>query len=151
MAGWLMGIVGVVALGVLLDILLPSGEINKYIKGIFGIVVVFVIVAPLPKLFDKNVEDYLIPKDGIVEYDEDYVNKINEQRNEEREAKLLVSLNNICTVERVSITYSKKDYYDISAVKLTISRANESYIDRLSAQAAKSCGVDIKAVKIIIK
>ena len=50
MSGWLMGIVGVVSLGVLIEILLPEGENSKYIRGIFSIIVIFVIISPLPKL-----------------------------------------------------------------------------------------------------
>ena len=50
MSGWLLGIVGVVSLGVLIEILLPEGENSKYIRGIFSIIVIFVIISPLPKL-----------------------------------------------------------------------------------------------------
>ena len=53
MTAWLMGIVGVVAVGVLLEILLENTEIAKYIKGVFALALVFVIVSPLPSLF-KN-------------------------------------------------------------------------------------------------
>ena len=55
---WIMSIVGITALGVLMDILLPEGETNKYIKGIFALFTVFVIIYPLPKIangdFDYN-------------------------------------------------------------------------------------------------
>lgn len=50
MSGWLIGIVGIVSLGVLIEILLPEGENSKYIRGIFSIIVIFVIISPLPKL-----------------------------------------------------------------------------------------------------
>lgn len=50
MSGWLIGIVGVVSLGVLIEVLLPEGENSKYIRGIFSIIVIFVIISPLPKL-----------------------------------------------------------------------------------------------------
>lgn len=45
-----MSIVGVICLGVLLEIVLPEGQTAKYVKGAFSLLVVFVIVAPLPKL-----------------------------------------------------------------------------------------------------
>ena len=50
MSGWLISIVGVVSLGVLIEVLLPEGENSKYIRGIFSIIVIFVIISPLPKL-----------------------------------------------------------------------------------------------------
>lgn len=54
MSAWLLSIVGVVSLGVLIEIIMPEGEHSKYIKGIFSLIVVFVIVAPFPKLFSQG-------------------------------------------------------------------------------------------------
>ena len=51
---WIMSIVGITALGVLMDILLPEGETSKYIKGIFALFTVFVIIYPLPKIVNGN-------------------------------------------------------------------------------------------------
>ena len=55
---WLIGIVGVVFLGVMLDIIYPSGKTNKFCKGIFGVFVIYVILSPLLKIksieFDMN-------------------------------------------------------------------------------------------------
>ena len=51
---WIMSIVGITALGVLMDILLPEGETSKYIKGIFALFTVFVIIYPLPKIINGN-------------------------------------------------------------------------------------------------
>ena len=50
MQGWIISIVCVIVLGVLVEIVLPSGKVAKYVKGTFSLVVIFVIVAPLPKL-----------------------------------------------------------------------------------------------------
>ncbi len=54
MNAWLLSIVGVVSLGVLLEILLADGETSKYIKGVFALAVVLVLVAPIPKFLNKN-------------------------------------------------------------------------------------------------
>lgn len=54
MSAWLLSIVGVVSLGVLIEIIMPEGEHSKYIKGIFSLIVVFVIVSPFPKLFSEG-------------------------------------------------------------------------------------------------
>jgi len=45
---YLLSIVGVVVLSVILDLVLPGGQISKYIKGIMSVVIVFVIASPLP-------------------------------------------------------------------------------------------------------
>lgn len=54
MAGWITSIVGVICLGVLLEIVLPEGKTAKYVKGAFSLIVIIVIVAPLPSLFKKD-------------------------------------------------------------------------------------------------
>lgn len=66
-----MSIVGVICLGVLLEIVLPEGQTSKYVKGAFSLLVVFVIAAPLPALFKK---EYKLSIDGSVfKVDEEYV------------------------------------------------------------------------------
>ena len=35
LTSWILSIVGIVLLGVLIDLILPNGEIQKYIKSIF--------------------------------------------------------------------------------------------------------------------
>ena len=37
LTAWLTGITGVIALGVLLEILLPEGQTGKYVKGAFSL------------------------------------------------------------------------------------------------------------------
>ena len=60
MGAWILSIAGVICLGILLEIVLPEGKTAKYVKGAFSLLVVFAIVAPLPKLiksdFDLNVD-----------------------------------------------------------------------------------------------
>lgn len=80
MAEYILGIVGIVFLGVMLDVILPDGEMNKYIKGVFAIVALFVIVSPVQKLFDKNfnLEDVFMNNSvGIV--DNDFLIATNKQ------------------------------------------------------------------------
>ncbi len=48
MKEWILSVVGVIALGVLVDILLPSGKMAKYVRGAFSLLVVLVISSILP-------------------------------------------------------------------------------------------------------
>ena len=48
--------VGVILLSVLTDVLLPEGQMNKYVKGIFSILLVFVIIAPIADFLNKDVK-----------------------------------------------------------------------------------------------
>lgn len=54
MTAWLLSIVGVVFLGVLVDIIAPNGKTNTVIKCVFGIFVLVVMATPIIKLLDKN-------------------------------------------------------------------------------------------------
>lgn len=87
---WIIKIVGLGALGVLLDVILPDGETNKYIKGIFGIVTVFVLFSPLPKLLNINinVDDITMESNQSVKIDDDYTYYVYQKKWEETERLL---------------------------------------------------------------
>ena len=72
MSGWLLGIVGVVSLGVLIEILLPEGENSKYIKGIYSIIVIFVIISPLPKFAKGDYAKDFVSQSESISIDENY-------------------------------------------------------------------------------
>ena len=93
MSGWLLGIVGVVSLGVLIEILLPEGENSKYIRGIFSIIVIFVIISPLPKIakgdyikgFDTQTQEVAIDKSYYDSVKEDMQTRIKDNLKEKLE------------------------------------------------------------------
>lgn len=48
---WLIGIVGVVLLSVMAEVLLPQGQMSKYVQSIFAVLLLFVIITPVVSLF----------------------------------------------------------------------------------------------------
>lgn len=79
MSAWLISIVGVVSLGVLIEIILPDGENTKYIRGIFSIIVIFVIISPLPKMMKGEFfKGFVGENEAQIEIDEDYYNLMKE-------------------------------------------------------------------------
>jgi hypothetical protein len=56
MSAWLLSIAGVVVVGVLVELLLSDSTISKFIRSIYALIILFVIVQPLPGLF-KNLSD----------------------------------------------------------------------------------------------
>lgn len=54
MKAYIISILGISLCGVLIDIILPSGSINKYIKSIYAIFVVAVILNPIINFFSKS-------------------------------------------------------------------------------------------------
>lgn len=80
MSGYLLSLLGVIVLGVLVDIILPSGSTSKYISGIFAIVVVFVIISPVLKFIksDYKLSDYFSNVD--IELNEKLLYSINDNK-----------------------------------------------------------------------
>lgn len=54
MAGWLASIVGVVVIGVVVNLLTQNRRLGNFIRSIYGFVVLLVIIAPLPNFFHTN-------------------------------------------------------------------------------------------------
>ncbi|MDR3263531.1 MAG: stage III sporulation protein AF [Clostridiales bacterium] len=56
MLSWIISIAGIMVLTVLLDIILPEGQTNKYIKGIFSVIVVIVVITPFADIFKNGID-----------------------------------------------------------------------------------------------
>lgn len=110
MSGWIMGIVGVIALATLADILLPEGETAKYIKGFLAVFVVAAIVAPIPFFLDSEtaVEDFFkstpITTDGeLLEKLEDLRDKQDDKEKEARSTDITENSANIYITEKCTL------------------------------------------------
>lgn len=131
MSAWLLSIVGVVSLGVLIEIIMPEGEHSKYIKGIFSLIVVFVIVAPFPKLFDSaNISDFTQGEIAETEMDETSFEAIKEgYREKSRQGfEELLSENGI---EGLEYTLTYDETYVLKADGMTICNAKDYPTDTL--------------------
>lgn len=90
---YVLSIVGIVFLGVLVDIIMPEGDMNKFIKGLFSIIALFVIVSPVQKIFNKDFDvDEIIYDKTAVQMDEDYLEATTKQMKNELEITLCVKL-----------------------------------------------------------
>ena len=50
MAGWLASVVGVVIIGVVVELLTHGRRMANFVRSIYGFIVLYVIVSPLPNL-----------------------------------------------------------------------------------------------------
>lgn len=75
---WILSIAGIICTSVLIELILPDGQMNKYIKGILSFVIVLVIILPIPKLL-KSENDYsnIFNYQNNIEVDEDYLYQLN--------------------------------------------------------------------------
>ena len=53
---WLLQVAAVALLTVLADVVLPSGQINKYVKGMMAILLLIILVSPLVALVRQDVD-----------------------------------------------------------------------------------------------
>ena len=73
MNSYILSILGIVVAGIIIDIILPSGTISKYIKSIYSIFVVTVLLMPLINFLNKsngfklNYTDYEL-QDNLINY-----------------------------------------------------------------------------------
>ena len=114
MSGYILSILGIVLAGIMIDIILPSGSINKYIKSLYAIFVVAIIINPVINFISEN-NDFKL---GYVDYqtNNQLLNYINNQRVEAVEKEIIlqctangfsnIDINLDFTLENNEIIYS---------------------------------------------
>lgn len=77
---WVLSIVGIIVLSMLVDLLLPSGSISKFIKSIFGYLIIVVILSPVFSFFSqKNFSINDIFSSSNVQIQDSFVANVNRQ------------------------------------------------------------------------
>lgn len=124
MTGYILSIIGIVFVGVLIDVIMPDGEMNKYIKGMFGIIALFVIVSPIQKIFDNSFDLNEVFNSNASIIDQDFIDATNKQIKVQLENTLKANLTNegFSDVD-VEIKYNLSGYqFEIQKVYLDISK-----------------------------
>lgn len=152
MSEWLIGIVGIISLGLLLEILIPEGQTSKYVKGAFSLLVIFVVISPIPKLlggeYDFNFEgvSYEVDKDYLVYATNEYTSTL--------EGDLETILKNEGILSDVKIVTKKGSVRDVDIVEIKIylsgidENDRNTYITRVKEIATKSLGVSSEKVTV---
>ena len=84
MSGWVLSVTAVICLTVLLDIIMPDGQMKKYVKGIVSIIVIFVIITPLASI---AVGEFGLTK-GNITIDSDMLDNLESTSDRYRETQL---------------------------------------------------------------
>ncbi len=79
-SAWILSIAGICILSVLIDLFLPEGSSSSHIKTIFNFVIIFVIIAPLPGLLQKDFDASLIFNENEIVLQEDYIYQLNRDK-----------------------------------------------------------------------
>lgn len=79
-SSWILTICGVCVLSVVIDLILPDGQTNKHIKAVFSYILIFIIIAPIPKLLNKNFEIDEIFNEEEISIDNNYIYQLNQYK-----------------------------------------------------------------------
>lgn len=155
MGAWLMKITGVIALSTLSSLLIPNGQTKKYVKGIFALITLFVLVSPLPKLLKSDFSGFPNAFDTAteLEIDETFlygvatnayktqernIEKFLKEKGIEAKVKFVVKSETSSEIDYVNVILSDKSFerdksnsIDIGALKNEISKFSGVPEDKL--------------------
>lgn len=155
MGAWLLKITGVIALSALSSLLIPNGQTKKYVKGIFALITLFVLVSPLPKLLKSDFSGFPNVFDTAteLEIDETFlygvatnayktqernIEKFLKEKGIEAKVKFVVKSETSSEIDYVNVILSDKSFerdksnnIDIGALKSEISKFSGVPEDKL--------------------
>ncbi|MGN0789652.1 MAG: stage III sporulation protein AF [Christensenellales bacterium] len=146
MKQWVLSIVGVVVLGVLVDVVMPEGESAKYIKGVFGVVAVITIISPIVNLFqDVNLGKWQ-PQTSSIEVQTDTLDSLvtNVRQAQEEQVASLLSQQGYSPRD-VKIKYYQDFDYKIESINIYIacSESDKQSIEGILNKKYKGAKVNI--------
>ena len=118
---WIYNIIGVVFIGILFDILLPINKINKFMKCIFSVFVLYSIITPVLNLVsNNNISD--IFESTSTEIDINFINQLNASKNDTYERLIQNAIENegILNVDVEILNNLENDTYEISIVEINL-------------------------------
>lgn len=138
----ILPVVGVVLMSVLTDVLLPSGQVNKFIKGIFSLLLVLAIVTPIAKIVNKDYELTIFDSRVNFEIDEDYAESVWSRRIENKERYIYdLLIENGYDVEKVEIRGDKS----IEQLIITLREENST----IKAFIFSNIGIDEERISLV--
>ena len=150
MGAWLLKITGVIALSALSSLLIPNGQTKKYVKGIFALITLFVLVSPLPKLLKSDFSGFPNAFDTAseLEIDETFLYGVatNAYKTQERNIEKFLKENGIDAKVKFVVkseTSSEIDYVNVILSDKSFERDKSNSIDigALKSEISKFSGV----------
>ena len=77
LSNWILSIEGIICVSVIVELILPDGQMNRYIKGIFSFIIILVVIMPIPKLLNRDLDFSNIFDNSGYEIDSDYLYQVN--------------------------------------------------------------------------
>ena len=126
MKAWIISIVSVVLITSIVCLILPQGKMGRYVKNIFSILTILVIIKPIIYLKDSSF-DFEQVSNGEVVIQTDFINYIYEKKVDEQEKNCIKIIENKGIKNaNVDITFSVENL-DIK-IRLVQIKLNNSVI-----------------------
>lgn len=77
LSNWILSIAGIICVSVIVELILPDGQMNRYIKGIFSFIIILVVIMPIPKLLNRDLDFSNIFDNSGYEINSDYLYQVN--------------------------------------------------------------------------
>ncbi len=154
MSSWILSIVGIACLGVLFEIIIPDGQTNKYVKGVFSLLVVTVVIMPIPKIVSSGFNFEI--SSGQFEVDEVFLQNENALQRRENEKKAVAILTSMGYETEVAISgtgHGKN--FEVAFVEVKLKKMNievddlNIHIQKIKSEMNKL--FDVKEEKVQIE
>ena len=148
---YILSIVGIVLLGVIVDLIFVDGQVKKYVRSIYVLFIIFTLVAPLPKFFDnlKN-GDFSLPTSEI-KVEQSYIDIVLEQRNQamQKIIKKAFEEKGYQDIE-VQVSGVYEQFYEVDKITISTRNMQEKLQRKTIVEVVKSV-IKIDEEAIIIK
>lgn len=137
-SSWILSIAGIICISVIVELIMPNGQMNRYIKGIFSFIIILVIIMPIPKLLKLdldlskafNTENVKVQEDYLYQLNLDKVMAAKEGAENEIKSKgynnVIVSINADIFAQKVEF---KSITVDISNLVITDKAEHKNIVD----------------------
>ena len=122
MSSWILSIIGIVFISIIMEIILPNGKTNNFIKSIFSIFLLLIFISPIKELINKF-SYKTFSKENII-LDEDFLYQVNLAKNESNQVLIQNHLKSK-GIDGVNVIICNNLHnYDYSIEKIFIDSAN---------------------------
>lgn len=108
-----------------ISIILPTGKLSSYIKYVFAIILIPIVIEPVLMIKNNNFDFNTVFNETEVQVQNDYLDYISEQKITEYNSRLNVLLNNLGVLgAKVDLLYNIDENYIIHIKKVCIDLTN---------------------------
>ena len=118
---WIYNIVGIVFIGIVFDIMLPISKINKFMKCIFSVFVLYSVITPVLTVFSSNSVENVFESVSS-EIDFEFMSKLCESKNNTYEKLIENAIENegILNVDVEILNNFNNNVYEIISIEINL-------------------------------